>query len=270
MSLPSIFFHVGLGKTGSTYLQYHFFPKLQGVRYIQRTRYKQYRQIIEGSQDEKLLFSREFDRQLEEEVEKFAHHFPETHAVLILRPPESWAASQYRRFVKNGFSGSFTDFIDVKGNNGFWDRDELLFSKKIRALEQHFGPDPLILPYQELKESPYRFFDRIAAYIGASYDREAIDLSPSHRSYNERQLKLMRKVAGKLALEPEPKRSRFKALKWLQEWGRRSISYSLLYGSHLLPESSIPKEPLIRDEELEKVRSYCAEDYRYCLERAKA
>lgn len=265
---PELYFHVGLGKTGTTYLQYHFFPKLRGLRYIQRTRYKEYHSIIRNSKNEKLFFSREFDRQLEREVEGFAQHYPDTHAIIILRSPESWIASQYRRFVKNGFSGSFQDLIDVETDRGSWSREELLFSRKIEALDENFRKEPLVLLYDDLKKDPYAFFDRIASYCGVSYEREAIDLSPSHRSYNERQLKVMKRSAEKLSLGSRPERSRIKALKRIQEWSRRLLCYSILYSSILLPDSRIPDGPLIPDAELEKVKDFAAADWQNCVKRA--
>ncbi len=266
---PELYFHVGLGKTGTTYLQYHFFPELQGIRYIQRTRFKHYHSIIAKSDDERVLFSREFDRQLEREVQAFAASYPDTHAIIILRSPASWIASQYRRFVKNGFSGSFRDFIDVEGDQGIWSRDELLFSRKIRALDEHFGPEPLVLLYDDLKKDPYAFFDRIAAYCGASYEKGAIDLDPSHSSYKERQLKVMKRASEKLGLEARPERSSVGFLKRMQEWSRRLLSYSLLYGAYLLPDPWIPKGPLIPEVELERVRAFAADDWAYCSERAQ-
>jgi len=42
-----VYFHVGLGKTASTYLQYQLFPKLKGIKYFQRSSYKRYHKIIE-------------------------------------------------------------------------------------------------------------------------------------------------------------------------------------------------------------------------------
>ena len=36
-SEPSIYFHVGLGKTGSTFLQDRFFPRLMDIDYLLET-----------------------------------------------------------------------------------------------------------------------------------------------------------------------------------------------------------------------------------------
>ena len=46
---PVIFFHVGLGKTGTTFLQDRFFPKLEGIDYLPRNKYHKAEEYIEKS-----------------------------------------------------------------------------------------------------------------------------------------------------------------------------------------------------------------------------
>ena len=135
--MKEIFFHVGLGKVASTYLQYAFFPKLKGLQYIQRTNYQKSPHIVKKSSEKRFLVSREFDQQLEEECRWFSSFFPEARIILIFRRHDSWIASQYRRYLKNGESLTFTEFIDVKKDNGLWKLSDLDFYKKIEAI-QHF------------------------------------------------------------------------------------------------------------------------------------
>ena len=54
-----IFFHVGTGKTGSTFLQSRIFPKLKGIHYIPTNRYHKIFEEISQSTSKKLLISRE-------------------------------------------------------------------------------------------------------------------------------------------------------------------------------------------------------------------
>ena len=89
---PEIYFHLGLGKVASTYLQYAFFPKLEGIHYIQRTRYRFTPGIVASQPGNRFFVSREMDQQLEAEVIKFARHFPQTKAILLLRRHDSWIA----------------------------------------------------------------------------------------------------------------------------------------------------------------------------------
>ena len=46
MNNKKIFFHVGLAKTGSTFLQKNFFPKLKNIKYISTHKYKRCINII--------------------------------------------------------------------------------------------------------------------------------------------------------------------------------------------------------------------------------
>ena len=66
-----IYFHVGLGKVASTYLQHEVFPKLKGIHYLPTGKYKRSKSIIPQLEVAKVLVSREFDRQFEDEVRWF-------------------------------------------------------------------------------------------------------------------------------------------------------------------------------------------------------
>ena len=142
---PEIYFHVGLGKTASTYLQYAFFPKLKGVHYVQRTKYRFYDAILRKGEYEKYFFSREFDQQLEAEVSQFARLYPDTKPIIIFRRHDGWIASQYRRYIKNGSSRSFEAFFDVENDSGIWPRQEVTFRPMLDLLEKYFSKKPLVL-----------------------------------------------------------------------------------------------------------------------------
>ena len=157
MSEPSekkIYFHVGTGKTGTTFLQYRIFPELKGIHYIQRTRYRKAKKIINRTHYAKYLISREFDQQLEEQVKLFAADFPDTIPIIVFRRHDDYIASQYRRFVKNGFTGGFTDFFDVENDKGYFRKTDLDYSRQIKILEENFNSKPVVLFYDELRNNP--------------------------------------------------------------------------------------------------------------------
>ena len=269
---PELYFHVGLGKVASTYLQYRFFPKLDGITYIQRTRYKHWRQLIPALSargKRKLLFSREFDRQFDDEVNAWADIYPDTHAIILLRRHDSWMASQYRRAVKNGFGGSFTDFLDLDHDRGSWKQQDVLFYPKLQLLAERMTPPPLVIFHDDFKADAFGVFDRMANYMGASYDRNSINTAAKHRSYSEKQLKYMRRYGAPLITynKPEPRQP---ALKFLARSWRQLRSYSVLYSAQLLPESWVDDAPLIPPEALARVRTHFAEDWQQCQAFAKA
>jgi hypothetical protein len=266
--VPEIFFHVGLGKTGSTYLQERFFPALKGIHYIPTLHYKKSKEIIPTLSAQKILVSREFDRQFDTEVKWFSETYPDARMIIFLRRHDSWIASQYRRFVKNGLPLSFTQFMDVEHNKGYWDKKELDFHAKLMFAEKHLTQKPLVLFYEDFKKDSLSVLDRMTEWMGASYDKATLNTAVKHASYNEKQLKIMRRV-GRLVLNPTPKPIKNKVLRFLRRLWYMSWRYTILYSSLLVPGFMVSKKPLIASTELEKVREFMQTDWERCREYAE-
>jgi hypothetical protein len=262
-STPEIYFHVGLGKVASTYLQYRFFPKLQGIYYIQRTRYRNYRRIIDNTAHAKYLVSREFDQQLPAEVESFAQHYPDARIIILLRRHDSWIASQYRRFAKNGIHQRFEEFFDIDNDEGLWKQQDLYYMPKLRIIEQYFRHKPLVLFHDELKQDPFALMDRMADFMGVSYDHQQISLKPVHRSYSEKQLKLVRRLS-RYVFKPEPVTASSHFLRQLQKRKQLLTSYAIMAAAPLVPTTWLGEQSLIPGEKLAKIREAYMDDWRQC------
>lgn len=269
MVTPEIYFHVGLGKVASTYLQHSFFPKLQNIHYIKTNRYRKSPDIIAKGEYDRYFVSREFDQQLEDEVRWFSSMYPQARPIIIFRRHDSWIASQYRRYVKNGGYLDFAGFFDVENDKGLWKRKHVTFYTNLEHLEHYFDQKPLVLFYDELRHDPWTFFDKIAGFSKSTYSREEVSLAKVHGSYNEKQLKVIRKVATTIFGKKQPKFSTQPVLHWLQRRGRLYTCYAILYPALLIPESWVSKAPLIDPAELKKVRDYFEEDWKRCQEYAK-
>lgn len=265
---PTIYFHVGLGKVASTYLQYRFFPKLKGIQYIQRTRFKRSSRIIDNGHSDKYLISREFDRQLEQKVAEFAQYYPMTRSILLLRRHDAWLASQYRRHVKNGSSRSVEEFFDLTHDSGPWRINDLYFMPKIRALEHYFAYKPIVLFYEDLKEKPFQFFDALASYMAADYNKASISLKPFHTSYNEKQLKVMRKWGSKFFYKDRQLPTQPVA-KWIKRRSEMALSYAILYGGLALPAKMVADEELYPRHYLDNIREYYQDDWQQCINYAR-
>lgn len=267
-SQPEIFFHVGMGKVASKYLQFVVFPKVKGIHYIPTGKYKSSKDIIKRGKNNKYLVSREFDRQMEDEAKWFSADFPQARTIILLRRHDSWIASQYRRFVKNGFPGSFTDFIDIDENKGKWDKKELLFFEKIKILEKHFQNKPLVMFYDDLRKDPKVFISQLLSYMKATVDFDKVSFSSKHSSYNEKQLKVMQWVRKNLPFiekDMEPGAP----LRAIRLFIKRPFRYTILYLGQLMPMTLLPKEDLIPKAELEKIKQKYTSDWDACLEYAK-
>jgi hypothetical protein len=266
--IPEIFFHVGLGKVASKYLQFRIFPKLEGICYIPTRRYRSSKTLIRKEYHNRYLISREFDRQFEREVEWFSRDYPQTRSILLLRRHDSWIASQYRRFVKNGFPGTFRDFMDIKNNRGEWDRKELYFYDKIRILEKYFDHKPLVLFYDDFLDDPAGFLMSIVNYTGTGIKLDEVSFAPKHSSYDEKQLKVMQRLSRRFAfLEDKERKSQF--YKSVRRYLKMPLRYPILYLSKIIPDQWVPKDELIPVEELEKIRWEFTEDWESCREYAR-
>jgi len=263
-----VFFHVGLGKVASTYLQYKVFPKFSNICYIQRTRYWKAPELIKKSPHTKFLISREFDKYLEREAKFISSHFPDAKPILILRRHDSWIASQYRRYAKNGYPLSFTEFFDHKNDTGKWGMKELRFYDKIKILEKYFSNKPLVLFYDDMKEDTMGFIDRLASYMGVEYNPKDISLGRKHISYNEKQMKASMAVGKHINIQPHIRLNN-KVLDKLRHFYVASIRYITLYTALILPDSLFTKEELLPKSMLQEIREYYQEDWEKCHEYAQ-
>ncbi len=265
MSKPvSVFFHVGLGKTASTYLQNKVFGKLKGLHYIHPTKFRSWKKLVAQSNAEKVFLSREMDQQLEREVKKFAEVYPDTHAIIVLRSNDQWIASQYRRFLKNGYPYTFTEFFDVVQDKGFWKTSDAMFYPKIEILEKYFTSPPLVLFYDDLRKEPFQFIDAIANYTGSTYDKSAISLEPHHTSYEEKQLKVMLKVSKKIFSSAPIYKEGPRYKTWIRRRSRMLLCYIILYSALLIPNRFISKQPLIDPADLARVKQFYNADWLRC------
>ncbi len=257
-----IFFHVGLSKTASTYLQNRFFNKIDGIYYIGNNNYKKYRSIIESSDAPKILVSREFDRLFDLELEKFAKFYPQAKIIMVLRKHGSWMASQYRRYVKNGGKRDFEYFFDIENNSGLWDIKEAFFYSKIQKIENLFANKPLILFYEDLKQNPVIFFDQIAEFLNCSYDIKKVNLTSKHKSYSEKQLKIQKKL-NKIFKNDLRSRNFFLSK------GRWILCHIFLFFSFIIPEFLAPKKNLINKKSIENVDDFYQNDWQKCIDYTK-
>ncbi len=265
---PIIFFHVGLGKTASTYLQYKVFPFFKNIRFIHRKpEYLNATKIIAKSKFENYLISREFDQQLEDEVKKFSKFYPDTTAIIVLRKHDSWIASQYRRFVKNGHAIEFTKFFDLKNNKGLFSIEDLEYYKKFEIIEKYFTKKPIVLFYDDLRRNPLQFFDYIAKQVGATYDKADINLDKKHSSYNENQLKAVFRVSK--IIDIQKKDLKCKILHNFRKLFINSIRYSTLFIAKFLPNSFFSNKDLIDKSELQKVEEFYKKDWQACINYAQ-
>jgi len=258
-----IFFHVGLAKTGTTFLQYRVFPKFEGIRYIQRTKYKRAIKLIRKGSAPRIFLSNEFDLQFEQEMKKMGAAFPQITPIIVFRRQDGYIASQYRRFLKNGYRGSFRTFFDLEEDQGFFKKKDLEFMRHIRILEENFEPRPIVLFYEDMRDDPEKFILRLASLMQVKIDMERVNPRRKHSSYSEKQLRAVIAV-GKYVNLKKKTSCKNTLIRFFCRLPQNLVRYPTLWIGGLLPGSLYSKEPLIPPGELEKIREYYKEDGEAC------
>ena len=255
-----IYFHVGISKTGSTFLQQRVFPSLKKIHYIPTRKYHKINEEISSIKKGNILVSREFDRQFEREVDLFAKDQKNVVPVIIFRRHDQYLASQYRRFIKNGFKHDVKRFFDMDDDLGFFKKIHFNFTHQVNYLKTAFDTEPLVFVYDDLKTSSVDFVQKLSSSMNAQVDLNQIDFSTKHGSYNEKQLKIIRFVSKLINLQ---KRRVFKSkiLHYIWRFFHAIVRYGILYTALLIPRFLISKEPLIDEEYLNQVKRYYAKDW---------
>lgn len=243
-----IYFHLGLGKTGSTFLQDRFFPRLMDVNYLPRNRFHRAQSFIASHPNSSILVSREFDQQLESEARKFAKSFPEAQPIIVLRRPDSYIASQYRRAVKNGFRGEFKNFFDLDHDEGCFKQCDLQYDAQIAMLSQLFLQPVTVLFYEDMKADLSGYLEAWLRLLSARIDWQKVNLKTKHASYTDRQLLFLQRVATRIDLKKRP-RQVFNPISFSTRIMRASLRYSLLF----VGKMSRSNHPLISSEDLRQV-----------------
>ena len=263
-SLQKVFFHVGISKTGSTFLQRRVFPLLSKINYIPTNRYQNIFLEIDKIKLGNILVSREFDRQFEREVGKFSKKHPQSTPIIILRRHDEYFASQYRRFIKNGFTGSLEDFLNLEDDSGFFKKIHFNFKHQIDILVKSFSQKPIVLFHHDLKSNPKKFIADFCDYTYSYINIDEVNFSKKHSSYSEKQLKTILFISKYFNLRKRRVfRNQLLHLFW--RFFHAIIRYGILYISYVLPSFIYSNEPLLDPLYLTKIKDYFKDDWESCL-----
>lgn len=259
-----IYFHLGLPKTASTFVQYEIFPKLTDIKFYRKHKFKLYKNLDKTELSGKYLFSSEKDRKLANVVDKISKLFPSAKIILVFRRHDDWILSKYKYYIRKHGHKSFKGFFDIESNTGKWKREELLYRKKIEYIEKHFNSKPLILTFDKLKENPKSFISEITNYMNSSLQPNTKKQKIVKKAFRKKQLIIIRKFNR--IFRYKKARTKSKILNKIHYKYWEFSLHIVAFFSLLLPEIITRKIHLIKDEQiLEKIRKYYEDDWQYCL-----
>lgn len=266
-----VFFHVGLPKTASTFLQRNVFPHLGNIFYVKKHDFKQHRKKVAATTEKRILLSVEFnphpgdkdgERKLRDVKKAYAHVFP----IIVLRKHSSWIKSRYKYHIRKHGTYSLQEFVDPNTRLGGQMRRFLEYYTKIELLEKTFGHAPLVLFQEELKKQPAKAIQAIADYTGASFNEEDIRISVVKKAYDEKPLKWVLRFNRVYPFFPKKIRPKFlrKAYKKFSQFFIHTVA---LFGRHL-PDPQ-PEKPLLKKDILNMIDKEYQADWQRCVEYAR-
>ncbi|MGM0565711.1 MAG: sulfotransferase domain-containing protein [Bacteroidota bacterium] len=264
---PEIYWHIGLGRTATTFTQTRIFPKLKGVYFIPKKKFHDADEIIHNTPHQKILLTHENSRNLTPRLKKFAGKYPDARIIVVFRRQDTWIASHYRRMVKNGYPEDFNKFYDFENDQGHWKKNDLYYMPLIESINQYFKHKPLLLFHNDLKSQPDKFLGQIMNFLNID-DHDPIDYSPTHISYNDNELKVRRWVERNTFLR-ENQNFRGRRIKKLIQFRNKTLRYAILYTAKAIPEKWINKDPLIPPDELKRIKEFYADDWQRTIEYAR-
>ncbi|MFW6043451.1 MAG: hypothetical protein ACOCPW_03755, partial [Marinilabiliaceae bacterium] len=151
---PRIFFHLGLPKTGSTFLQRRIFPYIPGIHFFKKHHFGKYRKL-KPRNGEKYFFTYEKDIDLKEAMDRIREKFPEnSYIILVFRPHYSWIVSKYKNYIRKFGHLNFDQYFSTTKKDCYLNIGPDFYSSTADYAKKLFNGRVLLLNYEELKQSP--------------------------------------------------------------------------------------------------------------------
>ena len=261
-----IFYHVGLERTGTTFLQKSVFPHFDEIRYIPKRAFTNAVDIIRNENHTKFLVSKEpeVNDLFEPEVRAFAVHFPHAQPIVVFRPHAQWVESQFKRFIKNGYPMTIHQLIDLKDDRGMFLQEHLNYQRILQILARHFDKQPIVLSYPDLQAHPKSFVQTLAHIMNVSANFSSISFKQRHTSYNNKQLRALLRVMRYIDIKRHRPRKKG-ALHALHGYYKDIVRYLVIHTAPLLPDGLISSESLIDQRTKHEISEKYAADWQYVM-----
>jgi hypothetical protein len=209
MSFSNLTFHVGLHKTGTTFLQEHVFPRLGGVEnlvwrnleyFLRLDHRKVYFVSCEGLSGSTFAGTTERIRA----ISLLGAMFPCSRIMITVRPHGEYLKSLYSQYLRYGGTEPFERFVllpfDEFGGPGspgghLIRAADLSYRAIIEAAEKSFSVPPLVYTMADMFRGPASFVEQVCGYVHCT-PGGAVDgfkqKSPSNVGIRKRQASLLR------------------------------------------------------------------------------
>lgn len=184
MKLPVVA-HIGMHKTGSTFLQQRLFPSVSGALFSKRRNLRDYYHHNRGEaiiiSDEILSgdpFSGTTIADFKWKMSVLQSLCPDAIILVCFREPVSYIVSLYKQYLHQGGTDTFDQFFNLEGS-GVMGPESLNYVLRLQILKQSFD-SVIAYDYDVFRRDATLIYQEIAAAIGVPVSAEI----PQQRSSN--------------------------------------------------------------------------------------
>lgn len=266
----ALFLHVGLHKTGTTFLQRNVFPKWKDLTYV---RWDGLEHFLRMDERRKYLVSREglsgqFWAPHEERdlaLQRLSAMLPGARILISFRRHDRYIVSAYKQYLQIGGTLSFREFFDLDGDTGLMKRADFLFRRKVESVEKHFGHTPFVFLHEEIVRDLGGLLRDMERFFGARAPAlSEVEIRYRNKSVGYYPAKLLLRLNRMNRSELNPQ-------------GRLRLDNSYTRMLRIDPRricqhwlSFLPDRPLISAAQAREIREYYGSDWDYVCACAKA
>lgn len=202
--MSEIIIHIGLHKTGTTFLQNRIFPLFNDISIIRA--WYSHRKIIEMSLNEKILISDEGisgDPWKTNYFEQFKHNilnvkriYGNVKIIVGFRKHSEFVLSLYKQYLHQKGTKDFSFFFN-KSNNGILKHEELFFKQRLEMLQNYFN-NVYVYTQEDLNSDILYFTKGLADFLDVTYEEKKINKLKSIKEnkgvYTEFQVRTLRQL----------------------------------------------------------------------------
>ena len=264
-----IFFHIGLHKTGTTFLQKAVFPKWKDIEYIvwpnleiflRLDPKKTYLVSREGLSGQNWAPHEVRDRSMK----KLSELFPGAKIIISFRNHVGYINSSYRQYLQRGGTLVFEKYFDIIGDNGLMKKGDFLYKRKIESICTHFNQMPFIFLHEEIKDDLQGLLYEMQKFIGGQPPlTKDIKRTYFNKSVGYYPAQVLRKLNAYTQSELNPK-------------GKLKLNQGVLEKLRLNPRSVcqkwlsfFPDKSFISKQQADAIQQYYKHDWEYIKSCAK-
>lgn len=204
--MNELILHIGLHKTGTTYLQKSYFPFLKGLNYFSGYPFF----TLFGQQElvNKTLISKEalsglpwnekWKKGIPNEDHWFSSFklsvnnlktvFPDARIIIVFRKHGDLLLSLYKQYIQEGGILPFSKFY---GDEGVIRKEDLLFQERIQVLKNNFNHVD-VLSYEKFKAEGDSYFDNYFSTLGIVRTKSDVGNQKRNHSVSGKKVELLR------------------------------------------------------------------------------